>query len=308
MEDDAVAPAARDAIMAWYDARGRSLAFRGTRDPYAILVSEVMAQQTQVSRVAPAWSAFLAAFPTVADLAAAPTADVIRAWRGLGYNRRAVNLQRAARLMVEEHRGRVPSEVAALERLPGVGPYTARAVAALAYGTPVGAVDTNVRRVLERMVGSPGMPPRRLQALADAVVPPSRPATWTHAVMDLGATLCRPARPRCDECPARRWCRSANRAGRSRRARTPAKTAFTSTSRWLRGRIVDRLRAASDGEWTAFRGPLGEHDEAAVRRALLDLQHDGLVVRHPTDATRARLAGQDVQPEAGRNATQQNPG
>jgi A/G-specific adenine glycosylase len=307
MEADAVAPAARAAILAWYDARGRTLAFRGVRDPYAILVSEVMAQQTQVSRVAPAWTAFLAAFPTVEVLAAAPTADVIRAWRGLGYNRRAVSLQRAARLIVEEHDGRVPSDVASLERLPGIGPYTARAVAVLAHGHVAAPVDTNVRRVLERLVASEGMPAPALQALADATVPAERAADWTHAVMDLGATVCRPARPRCDACPARSWCRSARRAGWSRRPRTPG-TAFTSTSRWLRGRIVDRLRTATDGEWTAFNGPLGEHDEGAVRRALHDLEGEGLVVSDPEDATRARLAGEAPQPAAGGKATQQKPG
>ena len=152
--------ALRDAILAWYDARGRSLPFRGTTDPYAVLVSEVMAQQTQIARVAAAWSAFMAAFPTIGDLAAASPADVLRAWRGMGYNRRALNLWRAARVVVSEHAGRLPEDVAALERLPGIGPYTARAVAAIAFGSAVGAVDTNVRRVLGRAVGGARTPSR----------------------------------------------------------------------------------------------------------------------------------------------------
>ena len=148
-----VPPEARAAVLAWYDTRGRTLPFRGQLDPYAILVSEVMAQQTQISRVSQQWVTFMAAFPSVESLAEAPTADVLRAWRGLGYNRRALNLQRAARVIVSEHRGRVPSNLAELLRLPGVGPYTARAVAALAFGQAVGPVDTNVRRVLARLIG-----------------------------------------------------------------------------------------------------------------------------------------------------------
>ena len=202
---------ARDAILEWYGRSGRRLAFRATSDPYAILVSEAMAQQTQAARAAETWTRFIATFPTTASLAAASPADVLRAWHGLGYNRRALNLWRAARVIVEVHGGRVPSDVDALEALPGVGPYTARAVAAIAFGRPVGAVDTNVRRVLGRMVaGDPEQLPRAsVQALADAAVPPDRAAAWTHAVMDLGATICAPRRPDCAACPARDWCRHA---------------------------------------------------------------------------------------------------
>ena len=156
MRVQAVSPETQAAILAWYDARGRALPFRGQRDPYAILVSEVMAQQTQISRVSEQWATFMATFPTVESLADAPTADVLRAWRGLGYNRRALNLQRAARVIVSEHGGTVPSSLDDLLRLPGVGPYTARAVAALAFGQAVGPVDTNVRRVLGRLVRADG--------------------------------------------------------------------------------------------------------------------------------------------------------
>jgi A/G-specific adenine glycosylase len=149
----AVAPELRDAILAWFDAEGRPLAFRATSDPWAILVSEAMAQQTQAARAAEAWGRFLAEFPTVRALAAASPAAVLRAWRGLGYNRRALALRRAAIAIVEDHGGHVPSDLEALLRLPGVGPYTARAIAALAFGRRVGAVDVNVRRVLNRAVG-----------------------------------------------------------------------------------------------------------------------------------------------------------
>jgi len=199
----------RAALLAWFDRGGRALAFRAQRepDPWAVLVSEVMAQQTQVARVDGKWRAFMDRFPTPADLAAAPLGDVIRAWSGLGYNRRAVDLQRAARAIVESG-GAVPADVAALEALPGVGPYTARAVAAIAFGKAVGAVDVNVRRVLGRLTTgeSAPVPARAVQAAADALVDPGRPGDWTHALMDLGATVCRPGRPACDVCPIRAWC------------------------------------------------------------------------------------------------------
>jgi A/G-specific adenine glycosylase len=277
-------PAARDAILAWYVDHGRFLAFRRTSDPYAVLVSEAMAQQTQAARAGEAWLRFLERFPTVGALAAASPADVLRAWQGLGYNRRALNLQRAARRIVERHDGRVPADLEALEALPGVGPYTARAIAAIAFGRPVGAVDTNVRRVLGRIVvgDAPGVPAAELQLLADATVPADRAADWTHAVMDVGATVCRPRQPSCDACPARWWCayaadvrpRSSERP--TARTRTPP-VAFAATSRWLRGRIVDRLRSAPDGAWTQIEGPIGGHDAQAVSTALTALAAEGLI-------------------------------
>ena len=166
----------REALLDWYAERGRELPWRETRDPYAILVSEVMLQQTQASRVAPRWVAWLERWPTAQALAAAPTAEVIRAWQGLGYNRRAVSLQRAARVVAE--RG-WPDD---LTELPGVGPYTAAAVACFAFGRPVLPVDVNVRRVQER-TGE------------------EFDHTCAQALMDLGATVCIARVPRCGECP-----------------------------------------------------------------------------------------------------------
>jgi A/G-specific adenine glycosylase len=292
-------PRLRDAILAWYDASGRTLPFRASKDPYAVLVSEVMAQQTQISRVADAWKAFMAAFPTIRALAAASPADVLRAWRGMGYNRRALNLWRAARVIVEQHDGRLPSDVAALERLPGIGPYTARAVAAIAFGAAVGAVDTNVRRVLGRAVGGGdgALTANALQALADATVPADRPADWTHALMDVGATFCRPVRPRCGACPARPWCRyaaSKRALGESDgsapkpRGRATA-VAFADSSRWLRGRILDRLREAGDAGWATFGHAIGVHELEAVDVALTTLAEEGLLELDPRDPRRARL-------------------
>jgi A/G-specific adenine glycosylase len=296
----ALPDAARAAVLAWYDDGGRALAFRTTRDPYGILVSEVMAQQTQVSRVVEAWPRFLERFPTVDALAAATPAEVVRAWQGMGYDRRALNLRRAALVIRDEHGGRVPDDVEALDRLPGIGPYTARAVAAIAFGRAVGAVDTNVRRVLTRSLAgreADATSTTWIQEAADASVDEARPGDWTHAVMDIGATRCRPARPRCDSCPLAAWCRWASESPDARDAanmprRRPAgsEPAFTSTARWLRGRIVDRLRAAEDGDWVAVDAPIGEHDSAAVGRALRALERDGLVELEATDSGRARLA------------------
>jgi A/G-specific adenine glycosylase len=303
----AVGPALRDAILAWFDAEGRPLAFRGTSDPWAILVSEAMAQQTQAARAAEAWGRFLAEFPTVHALAGATPAAVLRAWRGLGYNRRALALRQAAIAIVSEHGGRVPSDLDALRQLPGVGPYTARAVAALAFGRRVLAVDTNVRRVLNRAVGGrPGaFTDAELQAVADASVPAGRPGHWTHALMDVGATFCRPRAPLCGPCPARPLCRAAidgtaeasdpGRAARIRGhgvRRTSARedeAPFRSTSRWLRGRILDALRDAPADGWARLGAPLGDHDAPALEIALAGLAREGLAERHPSDPRLARL-------------------
>lgn len=287
-------PALREAILGWYDERGRSLPFRGVGDPYLVLVSEVMAQQTQIGRVADAWRSFTTRFPTVDALAAASPADVLRAWRGLGYNRRALNLRRAAVAIVADHGGSVPDDVAALERLPGVGPYTARAVASIAFGVPVGAVDTNVRRVLARSVagGVDAITAPDLQRLADAAVPPDRAADWTHAVMDVGATLCRPARPDCPACPVTRWCRFAGLAAQHARGDAPGRDGrgpFAATLRWLRGRLLDSLRDAPDGGWVELSAPIGAHDEAAVRAALEALAREGLAELDPGGGLAARL-------------------
>jgi A/G-specific adenine glycosylase len=305
----ALAPGLRDAILGWFDAVGRPLAFRATADPWAILVSEAMAQQTQASRAADHWTRFLAQFPTAGALAAASPAAALRAWRGLGYNRRALALRSAAIVIVRDHDGIVPDDLEALRRLPGVGPYTARAVAALAFGRPVGAVDVNVRRVLARVLAGSrdSLGSSELQAIADAAVPAEAPGTWTHALMDVGATLCRPRGPRCGDCPAAPWClyrRSGGTLEVAPRPRTRAggagpaaaahgaaerPAAFRTTSRWLRGRILDHLRDTPDGGWASVPRELGTHDGSAVDRALGALARDGLAERHPEDPSKARL-------------------
>jgi A/G-specific adenine glycosylase len=296
------------ALLEWYRAGARPLRIRSTRQPWPVLVAEVMAQQTQVARVDEAWVAFLARFPTPQALADASPAEALRAWSGLGYNRRAVNLQRAARDIVAAHGGVVPTLVEELEALPGVGPYTARAVAAIAHGDRVAAVDTNVRRVLCRLLGRP-LAAQQLQAVADGLVPAADPATWTHASMELGATVCRAARPRCDVCPVRRWCASADglglpgatdparpggSAGSKARARRPShaahgptdRPAFERTTRWLRGRIVAHLRQADEGAWVDLPDRIGSHGPQQVAAAAHALRRDGLLESRADGAVR----------------------
>ena len=280
------------AVLDWFGRNARDLAFRRSADPWSVLVSEVIAQQTQASRAADAWTRFIARFPTPAALAAASPADVIRAWRGLGYNRRAIALRSAAIAIVEDHDGQVPDTLEDLVRLPGVGPYTARAVLAIAFDHPVAALDTNIRRVLGRaFLGDEGSRrPPALQAAADGFVPPGQAAAWTHALMDVGAAFCRKRDPRCEACPLASHCRflAAGRPRSAARAPLPH-TPFRSTTRWLRGRILDRLRDAPDGAWVMFDAQLGEHSIDAVHGEIERLGREGIIELEANEPGRARL-------------------
>jgi A/G-specific adenine glycosylase len=280
-------------LVDWYRENGRDLAFRRSADPYAVLVSEAMAQQTQAERAAAYWERFMTRFPTIDALAQATPADVLREWQGLGYDRRALALWRAARTIRDEYDGRVPDSIDELERLPGVGPYTARAVAAIAFGQGVGAVDVNVRRVLGRVIGgTTGIPHAATRAAADAGASAIDPATWTHAVMDLGATVCRPRDPRCDVCPARPFCRYPLDEPHATVVRATPMPPFPTTSRWLRGRILDRLREARAEDWVALDGPIGGHTLERVHAATEALASEGMVeIGHRSaSAIHARLA------------------
>ena len=224
----------RRALLDWYAAEHRDFPWRESRDPYAVLVSEVMLQQTQASRIAQRFPTFMSRFPTAASLASAPAPAVLAEWSGLGYNRRALALQRAAAIVARDG---WPSDVTGLARLPGVGPYTARAVASLAFGIPIGVVDTNVRRWLLRRFGGPDQPPR-LQELADALAAPGEGrnvGAWTHATMEFGATICRARRARCDACPIARGCPSRDTAARVALPRHPA---LWGSDRAYRGAVV----------------------------------------------------------------------
>jgi A/G-specific adenine glycosylase len=233
----------RAALLAWYAGSKRDFPWRRTSDPYAVLVSEVMLQQTQASRVVERFPRFMARFPTAQALADADAADVLVEWSGLGYNRRAVALQAAAIHVAA--RG-WPRDVETLQRLPGVGPYTARAIASLAFGVPAGVVDTNVRRWVTRRFGVETR--RELQSLADALASAGDPAdaapdaaSWTHAGMEFGATICRSRRPACHACPIADGCPSAGADRGAPSRRTPV---FRGSRRAYRGALLRALTAA----------------------------------------------------------------
>ena len=248
---------AKDTLLRWYAAEGRDLPWRRTRDPYRILVSEVMLQQTQVARVVPRYEAWIARWPDAPELAAADPADVLREWVGLGYNRRALRLREACALVAEHG---WPED---LRTLPGVGAYTAAAVGAFAFGRDEVASDVNVQRVFAR---------------AGAMAPgPGEGAALNHALMDLGATVCTARRPRCESCPLSGRCPSAGRVAEAPRSSAP-RVRFEDTDRFVRGRIVAALAAGA---------PLPQEvGTDRLERAVHGLERDGLVVVEPCGAVR----------------------
>ncbi len=260
-------------LFRWHTTARRPLLIREAATPWEILVAEVMSQQTGVERVGPAWRRFVDRWPSPGDLAAAGTHDLLTEWVGLGYNRRALDLRDAARSIVAEHDGRVPRTVDDLQRLPGVGPYTSRAVAAAAYGVPAAPLDVNVRRVVSRVLGVASTGPG-LQAPADGLVARADPGRWLDAVMDLASGTCTPRAPRCDACPVASMCssRGANVVAPPRNRSVP----FPRTTRWLRGRLVALLTAAPAGTWVELPRILGDHDADAVASAALGLERDGI--------------------------------
>ena len=206
-------PAFRRRLLSWFRRHKRNLPWRRTRDPYHIWISEIMLQQTRVAAAIPYYERFLDTFPTVQDLARAQSSSVLRAWAGLGYYSRARNLHRAAREIMAAHGEDFPRETTAALKLPGIGEYTAAAILSIAYGEPLAALDGNVARVLARlgaMRGDLRQPKqwRRLQQSADALLARNAPGDWNEAMMELGATVCTPVAPRCEECPVARWCRA----------------------------------------------------------------------------------------------------
>jgi A/G-specific adenine glycosylase len=282
-------------VSRWGEAARRDLPWRATRQPWAILVSEFMLAQTQVTRVVPRWDAFLARWPTPTACAQAPLGEVIAAWNGLGYNRRAVFLHRAATAIVDRHEGVVPDDLSALLALSGVGPYTARAVLAFAFEHRVGVVDTNAARVLARAFAGRTLGHREAQAWADAAVPAGAGWAWNQAMLDLGAIRCTARRPACDGCPLGpgssgpplcRWAAAggpdpaAGSAGTSR----PQST-FSGSDRQGRGRLLATLAAGPAGpaagglswhQWAAAAG--WPDDPARAAAAAAGLVADGLAV------------------------------
>jgi A/G-specific adenine glycosylase len=275
-------PEAGQAIVDWYASAARDLPWRRTGiDAWAVLVSEVMLQQTPVARVEPVWRDWMERWPTPAALAAVAPADVIRAWGKLGYPRRALRLREAAGAILERHGGVVPEDVEALEALPGVGTYTARAVACFGYGQPQPVVDTNVRRVVARLLhGRAEAGNARAADLTDIaeLTPPEpeRAARFSVAAMELGALVCVAGAPRCGVCPVRERCawRLAGSPAHDGPARRVQK--FAGTDRQVRGKLLDVLRAAHEPVDAAALEPAW--DDAVQRSRCLDsLLTDGLV-------------------------------
>ena len=267
-------------VLAWWDGDRRDLPWRRTRDPWAVLVSEVMLQQTQVDRVIPKWTAFLDRFPDPARCAAAPVGAVIEAWAGLGYNRRGVALHRCARVVVDEHDGRLPMDLPALLALPGIGPYTARAVLAFAGERDVAVVDTNVARVLARQAGRP-LRLVEAQADADALVPSGQGWAWNQAMLDLGATVCRARAPDCGRCPVATSCAWRGGAGPDPAVGSAGvsgrQSRFEGSDRQGRGRLVDALRHGPVSDVATATG--WPEDPERAERVARTLVADGLAVR-----------------------------
>jgi A/G-specific adenine glycosylase len=270
-------------LMKWYRDCGRhTLPWRQTRDRYAILVSEVMLQQTQVRRVVPYWLAWMDRWPDVPALAGATRADVIRAWAGLGYNSRAVRLHQAAQVCVERHEGAIPASPAAMRALPGVGAYTADAVLCFSGTLRVIPLDTNVSRVLARSIHGVARaheaPPGALSESASTLTPARRASDRAAALMDLGALLCTASAPRCSDCPLAPSC-AWRVAGCPETARKEAASErFEHTARWARGRIVALVREGPVAE-RRVREALPRRHADCLERYIETLARDGLIER-----------------------------
>ena len=289
---------AQEALLSWYRADHRSFPWRETTDPYEILVSEVMSQQTQLSRVVAAWTAFVERWPTVAALADADQAEVVGFWtdHSLGYNNRATYLHEAARQVVSEFDGQLPSDPETLQELMGVGPYTANAVASFAFNNGDAVVDTNVKRVLYRVAGTDDDEPD-YETLADTLMPADTSRDWNNAVMELGGVACRKT-PRCDErnCPWREWCH-AYRTGDFTAPDVPTQPSFEGSRRQFRGRVVQLLGEYDELDIDTIGHrirvdytPDGERGREWLRELLSDLSEDGLVeVDEGESGTVARL-------------------
>jgi len=290
--------AVQDALIEWYERDHRDYPWRQTEDPYAILVSEVMSQQTQLDRVVDAWEAFLERWPTTADLAAADRADVVGFWtsHSLGYNNRAKYLHEAAGQVEADYDGEFPETPEELTELMGVGPYTANAVASFAFNNGNAVVDTNVKRVCYRAFAVPD-DDSAFETAANELMPDDRSRIWNNAIMELGGVACGQT-PRCDSagCPWRKWC-SAYESGDFTAPDVPTQPTFEGSRRQFRGRVIKTLRKYDDltidtlghrirVDYT----PDGEYGREWLEGLLADLEDDGLIdVRERDGESVARL-------------------
>jgi A/G-specific adenine glycosylase len=288
-------------VLRWYAAHARDLPWRHPdASAWSVLVSEIMLQQTPVARVLPAHAAWLERWPTPPSLGAAAPGDAVRQWGRLGYPRRAVRLHAAAKILTAEYGGQVPDSVEALRALPGVGSYTAAAVASFAFGQRHAVLDTNVRRVLARLVGGHDLPPRSTSVaevrLAESLLPqvPQRAARWSVAVMELGALVCTAARPGCGRCPVAAQC-AWRRAGRPPAPVRPPGQRYAGTDRQCRGRLLAVLRESA-GPVPAARLDAVWPDPVQRARALDALVADGLAT--PLEHKMYTLPGDHAAPLA----------
>jgi len=260
----AVCSERNSSLFSWYKTNARDLPWRRTVDPYPILVSEVMLQQTQVSRVEPKFEAFIDQWPCVEELAAADTHELLTAWSGLGYNGRVLRLREAARSIVVDG---WPTSIAGLQQLPGIGPYTACAVGSIAFGIETPAIDTNLRRILSRWAGEP-ISGSSLESYATDVL--GEPAgDWNQALMDLGSTICTTRDPACGDCPVARWCLDPSVYEAPRR-----QSVFSGSNRQLRGALV-RAQLAGDDIYEA--GSKLDRPANEIARAIASLTEEGLL-------------------------------
>src|SRR5690554_6697710 len=285
-------PVVQSELLSWFEQHRRDLPWRHTRDPYASMVSEIMLQQTQVDRVLPYWHAWMERWPNVHALAEAPVAEVIRAWKGLGYNRRAVNLQRAAQAVADAG-GEFPQTVEGLLALPGIGPYTAGAIACFAYEQDVAFIDTNMRRVLHRIfvgvdVPKPTIPDKQVLEIAEHAIPAGQGWTWNQAIMEFGAIHCTARKPLCLTCPVQAQCNAFPdiQAAIAASGKAPRSKGipFEQTNRYFRGRIMDELRA-HEGEGVslsemgpAVKSSFATEDYQWLLELVTALEGDGLLV------------------------------
>ena len=282
----------QQALLNWYFKKKRNLPWRKTTDPYSILVSEFMLQQTQVDRVIPKYNAFLEQFPTLNTLATASTADILRAWQGLGFNKRALRLQAIAKTLVEKHQGIFPTTEKELLNLRGIGDYTASAICSFAYNQDIIALDTNIRRIFHRVFFDNSQKAnedltKELEFLAQKHLPTGKSRDWHNALMDLGATICKARTPTCTQCPLNNHCsftKILEKSSKEKREKLLTLTriknkqgTFKDSNRYYRGKILDYLRKEGTTTLKELQDHFTDHYHKDVSFLLLDLEKDKLI-------------------------------
>ena len=267
-------------VFLWWDSEKRDLPWRISRDPWAILVSEFMLQQTQASRVVEKYKTFLKRFPNPTTCANSTPGKVIELWSGLGYNRRAINLHRTAKIIAEKHKGTVPDELSLLLDLPGIGDYTARAILAFSFEKDVAVVDVNVKRVLSRLEGRT-LSMKEAQSIADQNLPTGEGWRWNQAMIEIGATICTARKTKCDKCPLKETCTwTKNQAATDPAISVKSKKleTFEGSDRQGRGKLINALRNEPIMEKDAPQIFGWPNDHKRCKRVLEKLEKDGLIV------------------------------